>query len=416
MPDGEPPIEGGTEDDEAAAAGDEYGFGGRDGEGAGGGLAAGEAIAPGSSAAPRARPPPRRPRPAAARTKRRRERPARARSSGSSALPVPSVPAVSASAGQTKNQTTAPEPALAPPLCPSRCRPRPPRRRPCPRRRRSSRERSPPRRRARRPRPRRRARRSRIRRPRPRPRRPPSRPRSAVPVRHGGLSPFSPGACAAVPSTRLDKLTTLNMIETVKAQQKLRPLTSLHDEVNAQYSLEMDKHRLSLAPQERQLHELQLAAQINEELFRKTVEPLHEQEDRLRLENEIAREKFSVRGDQGRLRQAEDGPRDARARLRVRKLRMETELAEHKTVGLKVDLELREKKADWKKQANREPRLRGSAVQGRRAGPCPPAHRDERPHRRRPGRLRDRSASTTSTTRTSPCRSSSSSTTAPAAR
>jgi len=161
--------------------------------------------------------------------------------------------------------------------------------------------------------------------------------------------------CGGPEHQELDKLTTLNMIETVKAQQKLRPLTSLHDEVNAQYSLEMDKHRLSLAPQERQLHELQLAAQINEELFRKTVEPLHEQEDRLRLENEIAREKFQseeIKADSDKLRWT----RDARARLRVpQAAHGDPSFAEHKTVGLKVDLELREKKADWKKQANREP-------------------------------------------------------------
>ena len=38
-----------------------------------------------------------------------------------------------------------------------------------------------------------------------------------------------------------------------------------------------------------------------------------------------------------------------------RKLRMDTELADHQTVALKADLDLRTKKEDWKKQANHEP-------------------------------------------------------------
>src|SRR6185312_15684896 len=38
-----------------------------------------------------------------------------------------------------------------------------------------------------------------------------------------------------------------------------------------------------------------------------------------------------------------------------RKLRMDTELADHKTVALKADLDLRAKKEDWKKEANHEP-------------------------------------------------------------
>jgi len=171
-----------------------------------------------------------------------------------------------------------------------------------------------------------------------------------------GLSPFGPGGmCGGPEHQELDKISTQNMIEVAKAQQKMRPMTAMHDEVNAEYSFEMDKHRLQLAPQEKQLHELQLASQINEELFRKEIEPLHEQDERLRLENEIARERYQaeeIKADGEKLKM------DLAMReldFESRKLRMETEITEHKTLGLRVDLDLRDKKEDWKKQANRDP-------------------------------------------------------------
>ena len=69
----------------------------------------------------------------------------------------------------------------------------------------------------------------------------------------GGLSPFGPGGmCGGPEHQELDKISTQNMIETQKSQQKLRPLNAEHDEIVARYGLTMDKHKLSLAPQEQQ--------------------------------------------------------------------------------------------------------------------------------------------------------------------
>jgi ATP-dependent Clp protease protease subunit len=170
-----------------------------------------------------------------------------------------------------------------------------------------------------------------------------------------GFSPFNAGMCGGPEHQELDKISTLNMIELAKGQQKLRPISSEHDEVTARYGLLMDQQRLALAPQEQELHELQLASALVDERFHKSIEPLQEEKERLSLENQIAREKFTseeIKADEEKLKM------DVAMRaldFESRKLRMETEIEEHRTVGIKVDLELREKREEWKTQANKEP-------------------------------------------------------------
>jgi ATP-dependent Clp protease protease subunit len=165
----------------------------------------------------------------------------------------------------------------------------------------------------------------------------------------------SAGMCGGPEHQELDKLTTLNMIEMQKSQQKLRPVTTEHDDITARYSLLMDQQRLSLAPQEEELHALQLASALVDEHFHKTIEPLQEEKERLRLENEVAREKFAadeIKADQEKLKM------DLAMReldFESRKLRMESEITEHRTLALKVDLDLREKKEEWKQQTNKDP-------------------------------------------------------------
>jgi ATP-dependent Clp protease protease subunit len=180
-------------------------------------------------------------------------------------------------------------------------------------------------------------------------------PVAGSPGSFGGLNPFGGPMCGGPEHQDLDKITTLNMIELQKGQQKLRPISAERDETTARYGLLMDQQKLALAPQEQELHELQLAASLRDERFRKEIEPLHELQERLRLDNEIAHEKLvaeELKADEEKLKM------DVATReldFESRKLKMETELADHKTVALKADLDLRAKKEEWRKETNRDP-------------------------------------------------------------
>lgn len=154
---------------------------------------------------------------------------------------------------------------------------------------------------------------------------------------------------------QLDKLSALNQIEQQKTAARLRPLNDEREDAVARYNLLYEKQKLEFAPLEAELKRLQLEAGLSDEKSKKEQLALRQQRDKLRLENELAREKLAAeqaKADMEKLRM------DLAMReldFTSRKLRAESELAESKTVGLKVDLDLREKKEKWKSQANREP-------------------------------------------------------------
>ena len=167
--------------------------------------------------------------------------------------------------------------------------------------------------------------------------------------------PFGSPAYNMPEHKELDLLQTLNNIEQQKLQQKLRPLSDQKDEAAARNNLQAEKLRLDLAPLDAEFKRLQAESGLREEKRRAEQAALHAEREKLRLENEVAREKLAtdqIKADEAKLRM------DTAMRemdFESRKIRMETELAEHKTVALKTDLDLRDKKASWKKEANREP-------------------------------------------------------------
>jgi len=179
-----------------------------------------------------------------------------------------------------------------------------------------------------------------------------------VTVSNGGGSnsilPAIPGA-PTEERIQLDKITTLNTIKQQEFQQRLRALTEERDEAVLRNTLLAEKLRAEFAPVEHEQKTLQLKGQIEEEKFMRAAAELRHQRDRARLENELAREKLNaetIKADAEKLR------RDLVVQeldFQARKLRQEADLADNKTVAIKADLELRSKKEDWRKQANREP-------------------------------------------------------------
>lgn len=154
---------------------------------------------------------------------------------------------------------------------------------------------------------------------------------------------------------QLDKLSALNQIEQQKTSARLRPLNDEREEVAARYNLLYEKQKLEFAPLEAELKRLQLEANLASEKAKKEALALSQQRDRMRLENEISREKIAAEQAQADLAKLKMDVAMRELDFQSRKLRAESELAESKTVGLKVDLDLRDKKERWKSQANREP-------------------------------------------------------------
>jgi ATP-dependent Clp protease protease subunit len=214
-----------------------------------------------------------------------------------------------------------------------------------------------------------------------------SGPAKTAPVRSSALSPISPnptpvslpsysglsssgtpssllGApmCGGPEHQELDKITALNMIQQQKDVQKLRSFADESDEAAARFNALFEKQKLELSPLEFELRRLQIESNIQEEKFKKDLADKRQEREKLHLDNDIAREKLAVdqvKLDAEKLTADEEKLKmDSAIRaldFQSRKLHMDSELAEHETVALKADLDLRAKKADWKSQTNREP-------------------------------------------------------------
>jgi ATP-dependent Clp protease, protease subunit len=179
-----------------------------------------------------------------------------------------------------------------------------------------------------------------------------------------GTSPVFPSGpmCGGAEQQELQKLTSLNLIEQQKEAAKLRDVAIERDEAAARYNALFEKQKLELSPLEFSLKRMQIESNILEEKFKRELAEKRQERERLHLDNDLAREKLSaeqVKLDGEKLKADGDKLKmDLVVRdldFQSRKLRMDSELAEHKTVALKTDLDLRAKKEDWKKEANREP-------------------------------------------------------------
>jgi ATP-dependent Clp protease protease subunit len=187
---------------------------------------------------------------------------------------------------------------------------------------------------------------------------PEAAPSTVVTVTNGGGSgsilPAIPGA-PTEERIQLDKITTLNTIKQQEFQQKVRLLTEERDEQILRNTLMTEKLRSELAPIEHEQKKLQLKGQMEDEKTNQVTSNLRYMRDKAKLENDVAREKLNadqVKADADKLR------RDIVVQeldFQARKLQQESTIADNKTVSIKADLELREKRDLWKKQTNREP-------------------------------------------------------------
>jgi ATP-dependent Clp protease protease subunit len=177
---------------------------------------------------------------------------------------------------------------------------------------------------------------------------------------YSGLSstpPLMPGApmCGAPERQELDKITALNMIETQKTAQKLRSVNEDREEAAARYNALYEQQKLELSPLEFTLKRMQVESNIQEEKFKAELANLRQERERRRLNNDLEREKLAsdqIKADAAKLKM-DTAMRDLD--FESRKLRMDAEVADHKTVALKTDLDLRAKKELWKQEANRDP-------------------------------------------------------------
>jgi ATP-dependent Clp protease protease subunit len=172
------------------------------------------------------------------------------------------------------------------------------------------------------------------------------------------LTSFAPGGapmCGAPEKQELDKITSLNMIESQKTMQKLRSVNDEREDAAARYNALYEKQKLEMSPLEFTLKRMQVEANIQEEKFKQELADMRQTRERLHLQNDVDREKLAaeqIKADAEKLKM------DAQLRdldFQSRKLRMDAEVADHKTIALKTDLDLRAKKEEWKKEANREP-------------------------------------------------------------
>lgn len=170
----------------------------------------------------------------------------------------------------------------------------------------------------------------------------------------GSILPAIPGA-PTEERIQLDKITTLNTIKQQEFMQRVRLLTEERDEQVLKNTLMIEKLRAEFAPLEHEQKKLQVRGQMEDEKTTQAAAAMRYQRDKARLENDLSREKLAaeqIKADAEKLR------RDVAIQemdFQARKLRQEADLADNKTVAIKADLELREKKEIWKKQANREP-------------------------------------------------------------
>ena len=172
------------------------------------------------------------------------------------------------------------------------------------------------------------------------------------------LGPHPVGRYPARPSRSASSSTKITTVNTIKQQeylQRVRALIEERDEQVLKNTLTIEKLRAEFAPLEQEQKKLRIRGQMEDEKTIQAASALRYQRNRARLENDIVKEKLAaerIKADADKLRRELVV---AELDFQARKLRQEADLADNRTVAIKADLELRDKKEIWKKQANREP-------------------------------------------------------------
>lgn len=144
-------------------------------------------------------------------------------------------------------------------------------------------------------------------------------------------------------------------LERERLAVKLRSFTSPREELSAKLNLDGEKLRAELADVETQTRRLGAANSLADEKNRRELMDMRHKRERLRLEAELEREKLGMETARFDREKSEIELESRRIDLKSRKLRFEAEEKEAKTVALKTDIDLRNRKEDWKSQTNKDP-------------------------------------------------------------
>ncbi|MCK4935347.1 MAG: ATP-dependent Clp protease proteolytic subunit [Elusimicrobiales bacterium] len=150
----------------------------------------------------------------------------------------------------------------------------------------------------------------------------------------------------------LDKLTVENNLFKQKTVKKLRALVEEKAEAKAKYDLMMEKQKIKMAELEAEQKLLALENKLMSEKNKKALTELRQKNAKIKLENEsqleLAKLKNAKELDSINLKKKRMD--FEMSKLRIAKEKMVAEIAK-----LKIDLDLRQKKEEWKNAANKEP-------------------------------------------------------------
>ena len=177
------------------------------------------------------------------------------------------------------------------------------------------------------------------------------------------------------------KLTTANTIADQRLKAKLQAISDQTDELKAKYDLlleqqkakmaeittELDRlstanklqdeqSKLQLSARNTDLNRMSLENKLSDELIKSSMTVLSQQLSRLKMENDLATEQQrALTMDSAKERDSIDLELK-RMDLAERKLRFEKLVMDSRVDRIKSDLDLRDKKEEWKKETNTEPR------------------------------------------------------------
>ncbi|MBI3552556.1 MAG: ATP-dependent Clp protease proteolytic subunit [Elusimicrobia bacterium] len=138
-------------------------------------------------------------------------------------------------------------------------------------------------------------------------------------------------------------------------RQALSDERQTYDKLSLDNNLTSEHKRQEMTDERTSYDKLALDNNLASERLRLALAPKHEEAEKLRAENELKREQLQAQALKDDAEKAVIDLELKRLDFKSRKLKYDAEEAEAKTVVLKTDLDLREKKEKWKAEANREP-------------------------------------------------------------
>ena len=203
-------------------------------------------------------------------------------------------------------------------------------------------------------------------------------PAATPPLGPGGASPLlgmPPAERAA-----LDKLTAENQLVREEVAKKLRALIEEREELRIRYELAAEQQRRDMAKLDADYQRLSLENRLMEEKNKKALDDLGSQQRHLAAENALDEEKHKkdlaeLRQTKERLAQENDTLREKlrteelknqsekmtldlegqRLAMEGQRLKTAREKLEDRLARLRLDLDERAKKEEWKNEANKEP-------------------------------------------------------------